>query len=166
VIFNDLSLQLIKLFQIVFVRFRIYIRPLYFLRRPSVGFYLSCLGINFKAMVSIRFNKVRPGSPSRIELLARYIKLDLTDPTFVETRLCSFHALNRNQLAHPSTNKGVQVWAFPLELANRIARSQRAFPFEGPRLRLLASSDLPRYTVSAEEFHIRWVAKLTGILMQ
>jgi hypothetical protein len=38
------------------------------------------------------------------------------------------------------------------ERVNQIARYQRAFPFEALRLYLLASSDLPGYTVSAENF--------------
>ena len=45
----------------------------------------------------------------------RYIKPDLIDPAFDETRLYSFHALNRNQLAHPLTKKRVQARAFPFE---------------------------------------------------
>lgn len=74
------------------------------------------------------FNKVRPGSPSRIGLLARYVKLDLIDPAFVETRLCSFHALNRNQLAHPSTNKRRAGLGLPTRIGESNSKISKSLP--------------------------------------
>src|SRR3954467_4605939 len=65
---DDLSLQLIKLFRVAYIRFRIFIQPFYFLRRPSVGFYLFCLGINIQAMLSIRLNNVHPGRLSATKI--------------------------------------------------------------------------------------------------